>query len=166
MCGPSSCGMPAQLLRGTRDPPGPGIEPVSPALAGGFLTTVPPGKSMSFFLKLFSLIFHSPVFSSSFMAYHSFSFFFLMFFIYLFFLISHPFYTHQCIHVSPNLPIHHTTTPTRPPLSPAGVHTFFLYFGVSISVLQISSCVPFSRLPIYALIYDICFSISDLLQSL
>ena len=25
--------------------PGPGIEPVSPALAGGFLTTVPPGKS-------------------------------------------------------------------------------------------------------------------------
>ena len=27
------------------DLPGPGIEPVSPALAGGFLTTVPPGKS-------------------------------------------------------------------------------------------------------------------------
>ena len=26
------------------DLPGPGIEPVSPALAGGFLTTVPPGK--------------------------------------------------------------------------------------------------------------------------
>ena len=25
--------------------PGPGLEPVSPALAGGFLTTVPPGKS-------------------------------------------------------------------------------------------------------------------------
>ena len=29
------------------DPPGPGIEPVSPALAGGFLTTGPPGKSLS-----------------------------------------------------------------------------------------------------------------------
>ena len=28
------------------DLPGPGIEPVSPALAGGFLTTVPPGKSL------------------------------------------------------------------------------------------------------------------------
>ena len=28
------------------DPPGPGIKPVSPALAGGFLTTVPPGKSL------------------------------------------------------------------------------------------------------------------------
>ena len=28
------------------DLPGPGLEPVSPALAGGFLTTVPPGKSL------------------------------------------------------------------------------------------------------------------------
>ena len=27
------------------DLPGPEIEPVSPALAGGFLTTAPPGKS-------------------------------------------------------------------------------------------------------------------------
>ena len=27
------------------DLPGPGLEPVSPALAGGFLTTVPPEKS-------------------------------------------------------------------------------------------------------------------------
>ena len=25
--------------------PGPGLEPMSPALAGGFLTTAPPGKS-------------------------------------------------------------------------------------------------------------------------
>ena len=31
------------------DLPGPGIEPVSPALAGGFLTTVPPGKSQPLF---------------------------------------------------------------------------------------------------------------------
>ena len=29
------------------DLPGPGIEPVSPALAGGFLTTAPQGKSSS-----------------------------------------------------------------------------------------------------------------------
>ena len=28
------------------DLPGPGLEPVSPALAGRFLTTVPPGKSL------------------------------------------------------------------------------------------------------------------------
>ena len=27
------------------DLPGPGLKPVSPALAGGFLTTAPPGKS-------------------------------------------------------------------------------------------------------------------------
>ena len=30
-----------------RDLPGPGLEPVSPALAGGFLTTVPAGESLS-----------------------------------------------------------------------------------------------------------------------
>ena len=29
---------------------GPGLKPVSPALAGGFLTTAPPGKPLSFFL--------------------------------------------------------------------------------------------------------------------
>ena len=40
----SSCGSRAQLLRGSRDLPRPGLEPVSPALAGRFSTTVPPGK--------------------------------------------------------------------------------------------------------------------------
>ena len=39
-----SCGSWAQLLRGMWDLPGPGLKPVAPALAGGFLTTVPPGK--------------------------------------------------------------------------------------------------------------------------
>ena len=48
----SSCGAQAQLLRGMWDLPGPGLEPVSPALAGRFLTTAPPGKSLS--LPLFS----------------------------------------------------------------------------------------------------------------
>ena len=42
----SSCGSQAQLLRGMWDPPRPGLEPVSPALAGGFLTTAPPGKPL------------------------------------------------------------------------------------------------------------------------
>ena len=42
----SSCGTQASLLHGICDLPGPGLEPVSPALAGGFLTTVPPGKSL------------------------------------------------------------------------------------------------------------------------
>ena len=32
------------------DLPGPGIKPVSPALAGGFLTTAPPGKPFGLFL--------------------------------------------------------------------------------------------------------------------
>ena len=41
---PSSCGSQAQLLRGMWDPPRPGLEPVSPALAGRFSTTAPPGK--------------------------------------------------------------------------------------------------------------------------
>ena len=40
----SSCGSRAQPLRGTRDPPGPGIEPVSPASAGRLSTAAPPGK--------------------------------------------------------------------------------------------------------------------------
>ena len=40
----SSCGPRAQLLRGMRDPPRPGLEPVSPALAGRLATTAPPGK--------------------------------------------------------------------------------------------------------------------------
>ena len=40
----SNCGSRAQLLRGMWALPTPGLEPVSPALAGRFLTTVPPGK--------------------------------------------------------------------------------------------------------------------------
>ena len=34
------------------DLPQPGIEPMSPALAGGFLTTTPPGKPLFYFLNL------------------------------------------------------------------------------------------------------------------
>ena len=40
----SNYGSRAQLLRGMWDLPRPGLEPVSPALAGGFPTTAPPGK--------------------------------------------------------------------------------------------------------------------------
>ena len=40
----SSCGSRAQPLRGMGDLPRPGLEPVSPALAGRFSTTAPPGK--------------------------------------------------------------------------------------------------------------------------
>ena len=43
----SSCGTQAQLLCGMWDLPGLGLKPVSPAPAGGFITTAPPGKSTS-----------------------------------------------------------------------------------------------------------------------
>ena len=46
----SSCGARAQLLHSMWDPPGSGLEPVSPALAGGLPNTAPPGKSWSYFL--------------------------------------------------------------------------------------------------------------------
>ena len=46
----SSCGSRAQLLRGVWDLPRPGLEPVSPALAGGLPTTAPPGKPYTSFL--------------------------------------------------------------------------------------------------------------------
>ena len=48
----SSCSTWAQLLRGEGDPSGPGIELISPALAGGFSTTEPPGKPWIFILML------------------------------------------------------------------------------------------------------------------
>ena len=44
----SNCGSRAQPLRGMWDPPRPGLEPVSPALAGRFSTTAPPGKPLFF----------------------------------------------------------------------------------------------------------------------
>ena len=40
-----SCGAGAQLPHGVWDLPDPGIKPPSPALAGGFLFSVPPGRS-------------------------------------------------------------------------------------------------------------------------
>ena len=46
----SSRGSRAQSLRGVWDPPRPGLEPASPALAGRLSTTVPPGKPIGLFL--------------------------------------------------------------------------------------------------------------------
>ena len=42
----SSCGARAWLLRGMWNLPRPGLEPVSPALAGRLSTTAPPGKPL------------------------------------------------------------------------------------------------------------------------
>ena len=47
----SNCGSRAYLLRGMWDLPRPGLEPLSPALAGGFSTTVPPGKPRKSLIK-------------------------------------------------------------------------------------------------------------------
>ena len=48
----SNRGSRAQLLRGMWDPPGPGLEPVSPAPAGRFSTTAPPGKPSRYFFNV------------------------------------------------------------------------------------------------------------------
>ena len=55
----SSCGLRAQLLRSMWDLPRPGLEPVSPALAGRFSTTAPPGKPLTVVLICISLIISS-----------------------------------------------------------------------------------------------------------
>ena len=67
---PSNCGSWAELLRGMWDLPRPGLKPASPALAGRFSTTAPPGKPLMSildfiisFLLLFWLYF-APPFSS------------------------------------------------------------------------------------------------------
>ena len=50
----SNCGSRAQPLHSMWDPPRPGLEPVSPALAGRFSTTAPPGKPLvNLFIYLF-----------------------------------------------------------------------------------------------------------------
>ena len=52
----SSCGSRAQLLRGMWDPPRPGLEPMSPALAGRFSTTAPLAKPLYLFFFFFFLM--------------------------------------------------------------------------------------------------------------
>jgi len=51
----SSCGTSGSLSQGVRYLPGPGIESMSPALAGRFFTTEPPGKPLLFFSALWEL---------------------------------------------------------------------------------------------------------------
>ena len=52
----SSCGTQAQLLHGLWDLPRPGTEPMSPTLAGGFLSTEPPGKPNMVISNLYHLV--------------------------------------------------------------------------------------------------------------
>ena len=68
-CRLSSCGTRASLLCSMWDLPGPGLDPVSPSLAGGFLTTALPGKPLVFFLAktfYFSQDFYNHKFSKIF----------------------------------------------------------------------------------------------------
>ena len=56
----SNCGSRAQLLHGMWDLPRPGLEPMSPALAGRFSTTAPPGKPVFSFYHTLSPEFRMP----------------------------------------------------------------------------------------------------------
>ena len=51
----SSCGTWAQVPHGMWSLPGPGIKPMSAALAGGFFTTGPSGKSMMKTFNIYSV---------------------------------------------------------------------------------------------------------------
>ena len=59
-CRLSNCGSRAQSLRGMWDLPRPGLEPVSPALAGRPSTTAPPGKPSLPFLNSIVFLLLSP----------------------------------------------------------------------------------------------------------
>ena len=48
----STCNSQSKLLCSMCDLPGPGIDPVSPAVVGGFLNTGLPGKSKNFLISL------------------------------------------------------------------------------------------------------------------
>ena len=54
-CGTGSCGTQALLLCGMWNLPRPGTEPMSPALAGRFLSTTPLGKSLRYCFKTLNL---------------------------------------------------------------------------------------------------------------
>ena len=61
-CRLSNCGSRAQLFRSMCGPPRPGLEPVSPALAGRFSTAMSPGKPLVgrfffFFKRIFFYLF-------------------------------------------------------------------------------------------------------------
>ena len=51
----SNCGSRAQLPRGMWDLPRAGLEPVSPALAGRFSTTAPPGNPLAIYFMYSSV---------------------------------------------------------------------------------------------------------------
>ena len=74
-------------------------------------------------------------------------------------LVTYLFYIQQCIYFNPSLPIH--PTPSVPLVT-------IRLFSTSVSLFlpcRLVHLYHFSRFHIHALIYDICFSLSDLLHS-
>ena len=72
------------------DLPGPGLEPVSPALAGGFLTTAPPGKPwLLYFLNYFFIFYFNNIFLLFILITYFISFLSFFIFSFLPFLLSH-----------------------------------------------------------------------------
>ena len=200
----SSCGSQAQLLHGMWDLPRPGLEPLSPALAGRFSTTAPPGKPQLSVLHLVVyicqcysltssqlplplpcvlksilyvcvfipvlLLGSSEAFFSRFHIYVLpygiyFSLFFLnfTFFLYSRFLLV-IYFMHISVYMSTPISQFIPLPPppqTFPPWCP---------YICSLHLSLFLHCKPvhlyhFSRFHIYALIYDISFSLSDLLHS-
>ena len=71
--------------------------------------------------------------------------------------------------VSMSIPISQFITPPPPPppppLSALGVHTFVIYICVLFLPCKLIHLYHFSRFHIYVLIYNICFSLSDVCHS-
>ena len=121
-----------------------GLNPHPPALEGKVSTTGPPGKSQT--IVLFFFVFYLSFYTAS--SYWSSILYMLVY---------------TCQFQSPNSSHHHHPPPPRfPPL------VSIRLFSTSVSLFL--PCKPvhlyhFSRFHIYALTYDICFSLSDLLHS-
>ena len=89
--------------------------------------------------------------------------FYFMYFLYSKFLLI-IYFIHTSVYTSipiPNSSHHHHS----PPLSPVGVHTFFSLHLSLFLPCKLVHLYHFSRFHIHVLIYNICFSLSDLLHS-
>ena len=96
------------------------------------------------------------------------SFLKIIFYLFIFkqqFLISYLFYTYWCIYVNPNLPVHLTTTTTPATFPSWCPYVCSLHLCLAFLPCKLVHLYNFSRFHIYALIFDICFSLSDLLHS-
>ena len=101
---------------------------------------------------------------------HCILFFEFLNFILLIFLYSRSLLVISFIHISVHMSIAIAQFITQPPPHPCGFPPLVSIHLFSTSVSQFLPCKPvhlyhFSKFHIYALIYDICFSLSDLFHS-